>query len=350
MQGQIIVAGGWNKIVIASLASSVLTAGVLGVVLLKSHFASEKLSIEVRSTHDLQPYVLSEAGEFLFRDYPINKSYSDGGDKVVPPPSWIPRPIDGNLDAVLPTPWAKVYSETRKQNFAPSAFAVNMAMLCSYASSHPESQEAVKPIIYALISRLMEYTTPEADALFVRYDFPHKGTKYPLKSGWVSALANGFVLRGLMHAHKCLGEQRIMELADKFANAFRIVNTGDKASPWFVYIDDFGFLWFDEYPVDGHPSFVLNGHIHAILGLVAYYKNRPEEWVRRIIQGGITTMREYGHLYRRKGQVNRYSLSNLDMKDYLPSRTVTQQQLFRITADPYFAAAAKAYEEDFASQ
>jgi len=336
-----------RRIILVAAAASGLTAAVIAGGLW-AYPTIRQPPTEVRSIDDLRPYAMPGAGEFLFRNYRIKKNYSDALDSIVPPKGWVPKSVNGNLDDLLPDPWPKSYVEGYKQNFNPSSFLVNSKMLCNYASAHPESGEAVNSLLEALVGRLLEYSFPVGDALFVRYNFRFTRTNYVLEPGWVSGIGNGFAVRGLMYAYDCTKDQRALALAEKFANAFKIINTGTRQAPWFTYVDDFGFLWFDEYPrPDGGASFVLNGHIHAMLGLLAYYRERPEEWVLRMIQGGITTVREYVHLYRRKGKVNRYALSDWRKADYDPTRSITQQnQLFQISGDPYFSATAKAFEQD----
>jgi len=342
------MAKSWKKTLLATAASSGLTIAAIAGFLWVHPASFPSSSIEVRSIDDLRPYTVPGSSEFLFRNYRIAKTFSEEDYRSLPPASWTPRPVNGNLDDVIPDPWPKAYLEVHKQNFNPGSFPINVNLLCNYLSSHPESREAIASIFNALMGRLLEYSFPVGDALFVRYDFRFPRATYILEPGWVSGIGNGFALRGLMRIYDCTGEQRSLDLADKFANAFKIINTGSKSAPWFSYVDDFGFLWFDEYPSpDGRASFVLNGHIHATLGLLAYYRKRPEEWVLRMVQGGITTVREYVHLYRRNGKVNRYALSDWHKPDYSPARTPRQQRhLYQITGDPYFAATAKAFEQD----
>ncbi|WP_243373213.1 D-glucuronyl C5-epimerase family protein [Microvirga solisilvae] len=339
----------WKRTLLVVAASSCLTLAVVAGTLWAYPTAMKSSAIEVRSIDDLRPYAIPGAGEFLFRNYRIAKTYSDADDRLVPPASWEPRPINNNLDDLLPDPWPAAYIEVYKQRFNPSSFFTNAVMLCNYAATHPESRMSVKPFLDALMDRLLMFSSAEGDALFVRYDFPFQApAKRMLERGWVSGIGNGFALRGLMHIYNCTKDQRALELADKYANAFKIINTGTKQGPWFSYVDGFGFLWFDEYPYgEGSPSYVLNGQIYTIIGLLSYYRNRPERWVLRMVQGGITTVREYAHLYRRAGKVNRYALSDWKKVDYAPSRTPKQQlQLYQISGDPYFKAMAEAFERD----
>lgn len=295
-------------------------------------------------------HMQDERGTFLFRDYQINKAFESSGDKTAPPQEWEPE-AKSNLDNAIPRPWSKMYREKYNQYFSPHDFYTNAAMLCNYETNGADDEKNIRTLLDHIVSRLIQYTIAYRGANFVFYSFEwSRSPEVTLQPGWVSAIANGFAIRGLATAYKCTQNESYLDLAALYVDAFRIVNRKDKQSPWISYVDDYGFLWFDEYPSDSDgPSFVLNGHVHALLGLAAFDKLRPDPDIHRMIQAGATTIRELGLLFRRKGEINRYSFSTWKKADYLPPRTVRQQmELFRLTGDPFFKSLSNAFAEDFA--
>jgi hypothetical protein len=283
---------------------------------------------------------------FWAKPYNINWKF-DFRSTVSVPEEWNPCRGGERLGEQLPYDWLDEYRHVFKQEFNPNMFYFNCLALVQWKpKSHAEEQELLR-LKDELVDRMLEYTEMQGRARFVvqRFDYP---TFKLVKGPWVSGIIQGSVLIGLTYLHDCFHDEELIPIADEIALAYRHHWKGDDGPFWFTAIDDEGFLWFEEFPLesDAQPK-VVNGHIHALEGLYCYHRLRPCEDVKKLMLGGITFVHRHINEYRIPGKINAYDLLEF-REDYLPSRTVNQMmQLSCITGDPYFLKMAAAFKEDF---
>lgn len=239
------------------------------------------------------------------------------------------------------------------QFFEPSNFYRNVVTLCSKIENHNKHK------YYALLDSLVENATNHSShqdgALFVKYNYTLKRKDYSLAPGWVSAIGNAFVIRGLARIYEETKSQQIADLNKKYAKAFLNFHYKERnnAGRWFSWISDDGYLWFDEYPGDdGIPSLVLNGHIHSLYGLYYYLKTidckHEREMFYPLLLAGLTTLKHNTLKFRRYQKINSYSLREKNKNDYLPDRTLRQQkELYSLTGDPVFKTNFNLFKKDF---
>jgi hypothetical protein len=235
--------------------------------------------------------------------------------------------------------------------FESSSFFRNVTLIANHAADNPSASASCLRLVEGMLAGMLAACTLADGARFIRFDFPYQREGYRLSAGWVCALANGFCLRALARIEEAWpGALGARAAAEELALAYRVVNTGGRPRPWFTFVDPDGFLWLDEYPGDdGRPTLVLNGHIHALLGLFDYVRMTGCPVSAAIVDGAITTVRHNALRFRREGRVNRYSLRET-REDYLPSRTARQQrELAQISGDPWFIAMQETFEADFAA-
>lgn len=102
-----------------------------------------------------------------------------------------------------------------------------------------------------------------------RFDCPVPGTNMILKSGWISALAQGQAISLLTRLYSQTHDRKYL------ASARRAL------TPFFARVEHGGVAtihnrhpWFEEYPAP-RPTLVLNGHIQALLGLYDMARHSP---------------------------------------------------------------------------
>lgn len=291
-----------------------------------------------------------------------------------PPEDWTPvSSIEARLGLRLPLDWDEHYRVRFEQYFQPNVFYMNSSLLCNFARRNRDQRREAGRLFHAMYLRMMEFAENEDGLIFIRSDFPFSpggnalsGTEQALESvanffgktlvrdhmeaGWSSAIVNGFVMAGLVKALDCFDRPEYRETLKGLAAAYSRLRVAGQPAPerWISYVDEDGYLWFEEYPLtDGRPTLVLNGHIFALFGLVLYADKIGDESVVPLIEGGLTTLRDNGERFRREGQINAYSLRIKDYADYSPDRTVRQQcQLYAMTGEETFRRLAYAFRTD----
>ncbi len=314
--------------------------------------ANDKPSTELAAPNSTSVKLIEINGlRVLAKRYKVKKSFRASANFAQPPKEWRPRQYL-ELNDQLPQPWPTKYIDDYKQPFSPNGFYTNMAMLCNYSSESKTDKEIALSIVNSLTDRLLQYTDTEGEKSYVRYDFAFgRPEGFALSPPWYSAIANGFAIRGLILAFEKTNDQKFLDLAVSYGEALKEISGRNYDKKSVTVVDTYGFLWLDEYPSpERGPSFVLNGHIHAIFGLFDLCRHYHDEEIRSMLDASLTTVQQLGHLFRRDDKINRYELRAWKKADYLPPRTVRQQkELFRLTGEKYFLELSKAFEKDIAA-
>lgn len=204
------------------------------------------------------------------------------------------------------------------------------------------------------IDYALKYSIQDGKSRFVVYKFDLKRTDYIIKAPWVSAIGSGFVIRALVKIYQLKKDRHLLEIIRQYARPFFNIHSSvhPKTSKWFTWLDDNGFIWFDEYPgSDNLPSLVLNGHIHSMHAIHSFLKILPDcqekEHYLDLYQAALTTIKYNALNFRRPNKINRYSIREFNKDDYLPERTVRQQkELYKVTGDKFFLANANLFQKD----
>lgn len=283
-----------------------------------------------------EPYTISERQDEV---YPIAK--------VAPPKGWSPD-LSKGLDAALPFPWPKAYVEKYRQPFNPWAFFRNVTALCTHWKA--TGNEETKAILKGLHARLLEYSALQNGQRFLLYRFPKPYRKKPVAVPWTSAYASGAALIGLTYMAECIDMPEARTTAKEvLAGLANPIDPRQERPPlWVSFVDERGFLWFEEKPLDQvEQPRILNGHIRALTGLYVYWVHTKDETALRLLRAGIKTIEEYAPAYRIPGEINAYDMMQPPVADYSPERTIGQQDiLFKMTGDPAFAAYRDMFEAD----
>ncbi len=170
-------------------------------------------------------------------------------------------------------------------------------------------------------------------------DFPI----YNLKSGWISALAQGLGISFLLRVWKLTKDKRFLESANL------------AVYPYYKLVEDGGmkvlfhnkYPFYEEYP-SSSPSFVLNGFISSILGLrdLALFTNN--QTADKLWKQGIATLKAILPYYD-LGYWSRYDLykskTNIASRFYHQYHITQLKLLYMLTEEKIF----NKYSEKFLS-
>lgn len=176
------------------------------------------------------------------------------------------------------------------------------------------------------------------------YLFPNtevNGTPLPIP--WYSSEGQGLLLSALVRLSDTTGDTVWRKRSDPvFAALTRVRNFGPDGAPppraWLTFVDDDGFLWFEQYAGGIAPSAVVPGHLAALLGVYDYWRLTDNPVAKLLFEGGTTTMLHYLPQIRRKGRPSLYALGDR-RPDTRFDETVTRQlkTLAGITGDARIA-------------
>lgn len=269
----------------------------------------------------------------------------------LPPDGWTPTFSDKPIGERLPFNWSQLYREVYKQDFEPVTFYNNAIALCNFSKKSPEWSYEAAALYREMIDHSSSYLDEGEGALWVRngFDFVQHGETIP--APWYGGIMNAFVATGMLLAEDCFEGAQYTEIIKGLIRAFHVFHTAGETPPerWFSYIDENGYLWFDEYPKPGGvASRVLNGNIFGLFALAVYADMYSDNAARHLIDANLTTLKDNILLFRRPGQINSYNLYRPSHADYGPNRTIRQQcQLWRLTGDHLFRGMAFIFIQDF---
>jgi lantibiotic modifying enzyme len=119
-----------------------------------------------------------------------------------------------------------------------------------------------------------------------------KNIQYNLEDGWVSGMYQGQAISLFLRAYQLFNDDEYLEIAKK-AFVFFDINYEDGGAK---RIDENGYLWYEEYPTDP-PSYVLNGYVYAIFGLVDYYRVTKSNHAKELFDSCVVTLVNNVHKY-----------------------------------------------------
>jgi hypothetical protein len=116
--------------------------------------------------------------------------------------------------------------------------------------------------------------------------------QYNIPEGWVSGMAQGQLLSVFLRAYQLFNNEKYLDLSHKVFNSFYL----EYEEGGFKRIDKNGYLWFEEYP-SKTPSYVLNGFIYSILGILDYYRVTNDKKAKNIWDECVKTLEANLHKY-----------------------------------------------------
>jgi hypothetical protein len=223
------------------------------------------------------------------------------------------------------------------------AYAISMLEGYRLTGDHEYLRRAV-----ANGRRLLEHAVADGGGLYFAYTFAFDVFGDPadhLAAPWFSGMAQGRGLLMLHRLHDATDDPSWIEAADRvYATTFQPRRT---EGPWATFVDDDGYLWFEEYPGASTPLRVLNGHISALFGYWERAQATGDETARKLFDGGATTALHYAEVLRRPGAYSGYSV-RVPWQDASYHKLHIRQlhELAILTGDGRFETLAQDYEAD----
>lgn len=117
---------------------------------------------------------------------------------------------------------------------------------------------------------------------------------YGLKKPWLSSLSQGQAMSVLSRAYYASGDNRYLGTCKKMLTSFELGN--EKGG---VLVDLNNGYFYEEYP-SNPPSFVLNGFIFSLWGLLDYYISSRDNKALDLYNKGLNTLENNIGLYNIK--------------------------------------------------
>ena len=102
-------------------------------------------------------------------------------------------------------------------------------------------------------------------------------SQYNLPEGWISGMYQGQAISLYLRAYQLYNDESYLITAEKIYNSFKY----DYNEGGFKRVDKQGCVWFEEYP-SATPSYVLNGHIYSIFGILDLYRVTKREEIKEL--------------------------------------------------------------------
>jgi hypothetical protein len=221
----------------------------------------------------------------------------------------------------------------------PGSVAINgMKRLDAYRDTG-DRRQLQQALVLARYLRTARLVRDDAWWMPFWFDYPPEGLKAP----WFNAMSQGLTLSFFVRLHRVTGDEVHLQAAERVFASFRRIGPRQADGPrvparaWVAYVDEHDNLWLEHYPRK-RPDHVLNAHLHAIVGLYEYWQHTRSEEARSLLVGALTTIRERGGQYRRRGRVSIYGMrSRTNHFKYHEIHVWQLRLLGRMTGDPFFA-------------
>jgi hypothetical protein len=119
-----------------------------------------------------------------------------------------------------------------------------------------------------------------------RIPFPNK--KYDIPAGYPSAMAQGEIISFYLRMHQITGQA---DLLDTAMQAFHFLKL-DIEQGGVRRQDAQGRIWLEEFPLS-HPSYVLNGFIYTLFGLVDLFRVTQNSEVKTELDNCVSSLKHY---------------------------------------------------------
>jgi hypothetical protein len=176
----------------------------------------------------------------------------------------------------------------------------------------------------------------KGNGIFSAYEFsfPWKNGNHSIDPPWKNAMVNGEALSPLAKAYKVTGNKTYIETAKRILNSFYV----DVKDGGVAYKTQSSGFWYEEYASKNSTEEprVLNGMIHAVLGINEYYKETNDTKAKYLFDQGILALKTDLPKYD-LGGASYYDRLGLPANSFYRSLHVYQlKQLYDITHEPVF--------------
>ena len=172
------------------------------------------------------------------------------------------------------------------------------------------------------------------------HDF--KNLRYNIPAPWASAMAQGEIISFYLRMYQITNDKNLLITSEKAAN-FLLDETHNKRV---AIRDENGYLWLEEYP-STPPSYVLNGFVYALFGLVDLYRVKRGSKIKKAIDECFLTLSKNIHRFD-AGYWSYYDLLIKELVRYYYQKNVhvlELEVLYILTNDEVFNKYAKKWKK-----
>ena len=109
--------------------------------------------------------------------------------------------------------------------------------------------------------------------------------QYGINEGWISGMYQGQAISLYLRAFQLFNNHEYLKTSEKIFNSFKY----DFKDGGFIRIDKHDCVWFEEYPTNP-PSYVLNGFIYGMFGVLDLYRITKRKEIKDLWEECIRTL------------------------------------------------------------
>jgi len=189
-----------------------------------------------------------------------------------------------------------------------------------------------------------EETAPN-NSIVWRNDFDYD--RYQLKKGWISSMYQGQAISlYLRYGQYFKLEDYYIDKANRIFNFFQVEFSNGGVSRK----DAIGNFWLEEYP-SPKPSFVLNGYIYSLFGIIDLYRVSKREETKEMMDASLQTLRNSLQLYD-SGYWSIYDQLHKELASKYYHKNIhipLMKIIYSLTKEPIFDHYAKRWENQLNS-
>jgi hypothetical protein len=226
--------------------------------------------------------------------------------------------------------------------YSPTDLAMNgVRRLGAYVQT---GNRAYLNVVLRLAAKLRSLAVRRDGAIWLPFQYYAVGND--MHPPWYNALAQGSALSLFSRLHRLRGRNEDLAFAHGLFRSF--VNRRRSPTNWVAHVDSSRHLWFEHWPGGTHGR-VLNAHAEAVFGLRDYWQQVRTPEARRMVEGGLTTLRERADQFRRPGTYSWYCLVNrvAHARPYHRWHIQQLQSMTVVSGDRWFASLAQRLASDW---
>ncbi len=251
------------------------------------------------------------------------------------------------IDGVPVTLWTDFDGVNRYYVHPVRNATIVLSLLATYMSENDKRYLSAAELF---AKNMLQKTDVVDDAIFFPYKFDcmvYVENEMIFRALWYSGMAQGMWLSVYARLYDITDKVEYMDIAEQ---VFESLDTQPGDPVWVAGVDERGYYWIEEYPMQPWDH-TLNGFMEAVVtGLYDYYMVKKDAESKAILQATITTIRHYLPEYRVEKGISLYSLIPLvnpvQSRGYHIIHIRELSNLYDITRDDYFRDMAGAFYHD----
>jgi len=217
-----------------------------------------------------------------------------------------------------------------------SPHAVSQHALKLYNEFTETANESAKTLFFNNVDWLVNTEMLKNNGSFsvYEYSFPWKIGNNTVEAPWRNAMVGGEALNPLVKAFQLSGNKTYLDTAKKILNSFYI----DVKDGGVTYKTPNSGWWYEEYASNNSTKEyrVLNGMVHALLGINEYFKMTNDSSAKFLFDQGILALKNDLPKYDNNGASYYDRLGWPANSFYKSLHAIQLKQLYDMTHEPIF--------------